>query len=157
MSAFRFRLARLQRVRELREEAARAELMLAEQARREAEDRLAAARGDLAAAEAELARIQARGELPLAAIVAAQAALPAHARRIELRKRGLAERNAAADAARDAWHAARTDVRALGKLEERALGAHRDRERRREDRVLQEIVDRRVAVAGSAAQEDRDR
>lgn len=146
MRRFQFPLARLQRVRELGEELARSELLAAEAALHEAEARLDAARGDLRTAETHVARLQADPQLAPGEVLAAQLTLPALSTRISLRRGEVSVAAKAVDDARAAWQAARIEVRALERLEERARDIFREEERGREDKALAEIVDRKAAI-----------
>lgn len=150
MTPFRFRLARLMRVREIREELARSELLAAELALREAELALEGARGELRGAESELAHFQSLPAVVPGEIVAAQRTLPPLAQRIARRREQAATLAADSLRARHAWQAARIDVRVLEKLEERALTAHHAQERASEDKLTQEFIDRNGAASGRA-------
>lgn len=148
MARFRFPLSRLLRVRELGEELARNELLAAESRVQEAERRLAAARDEVRAALAHIARLQSSPMIEAELVLAAQRSVPALERRVRTREEELASLRIAADAAREAWQAARVDKRALERLEDRAKGVFRESERALEDKALQEQVDRKAALAG---------
>lgn len=147
MARFKFGLARLMRVREIREEIARTELIAAEAAAREAEHKLDQARARKVDAELELGAVQAHSALTPAQVLVAQGVLPDLERRIAAHRVQTARLKQTADGARRVWMDSRVDVRALEKLEERARGVFQGDERAREDKVLQEIVDRRTALA----------
>lgn len=158
MARFHFKLARLLRVREIREEIARTELLAAESAVRAAEKTLEEARDTLREAERELAVIQTRAAIAPAEVLVAQRTVPLLTRRIQERKQLVSVLAKAADAARGAWQATRVDVRVLEKLEDRARGAYREEERAREDKTIQETVDRKAALAmRGATPEERAR
>lgn len=145
MARFKFKLDRLLRVREVSEELARAELGSAELAAQRAREGLDGARADLLRAERELIELRTRdGAL---AALAAEKTLPALLQRIALRRQRVTSAEAAATAARNDWQARRTDVRALEKLEDRAREVFAVQEREREDRALQETIERRAALA----------
>lgn len=145
MARFKFKLDRLLRVREVSEELARAELGSAELAAQRAREGLDGARADLLRAEGELVALRARDGARAA--LAAEQTLPALLQRIAVRRQRLVGAEAAANAARVEWQARRTDVRALEKLEGRARDVFAAQEREREDRALQETVERRAALA----------
>lgn len=157
MARFRFPLVRLLRVREIHEELARNDLLGAEAALRESERRVELARAEQREAEEQLALLQARSAIMPGEVLAAQGTVPALAVRVAA-KRAEARRAAeAAEAAREAWMAARVDVRVLERLEERSHVAFRDGERAREDKVTQELVDRRAALAGAPQSNEGER
>jgi flagellar export protein FliJ len=144
MARFKFKLDRLLRVREVSEELARAEFGSAELAAQRAREGLDGARADLLRAERELIELRTRdGAL---AALAAEKTLPALLQRIAVRRQRLVGAEAAATAARNEWQARRTDVRALEKLEDRAREVFAVQEREREDRALQETIERRAAL-----------
>jgi len=144
MARFKFKLDRLLRVREVSEELARAELGNAELEAQRAREGLDGARADLMRAERELIELRTRdGAL---AALAAEKTLPALLQRIAARRQRLVGAENAAAAARNEWQARRTDVRAIEKLEDRARDVHAVQEREREDRALQETIERRAAL-----------
>jgi len=148
MRRFRFPLARLQRVRELGEELARSELLAAEAHLHECESRLDAARGELRAAEEGVARLQSDDALRTGEVLAAQRTLPTLVSRVAGRRTEVAQAASAVEECRAAWQAARIEVRALERLEERARDIFREEERAHEDKQLAEQVDRKAALAG---------
>lgn len=145
MARFHFKLQRLLRVREVGEELARASFALAESERSAAATALDEARSDLGRAERELAQLRA-SQKPQASLLA-ERTLPPLLRRIAARRRILEDAEKSVQRARDEWQAARTDMRALEKLEDRARDAFKTDERAREDRALQETIERRAALA----------
>ena len=151
MARFSFRLGRVERVRRIREELARNDLLQAERVLTEARERLQRAGSELARALEEIERAQAEPSLDAALVLAAQETLPGLQARLSRRRTQVAERESAADGARAAWRAARADVRALEKLEQRERVAFQDAERAREDKVRQENADRKAAVSASGA------
>jgi flagellar FliJ protein len=150
MRRFHFPLARLQRVRELGEELARSELLAAEARLHECELLLDAARQDLRAAEEGVARLQSDGALRTGEIIAAQRTLPSLLARVTSRRAEVATAANAVEECRAAWQAARIEVRALERLEDRARDIFREEERANEDKQLAEQVDRKAALAGGA-------
>lgn len=148
MPKFQFKLKRLLRVREIGEELARAEVALARSEADNAREVLAAARVGLATAEREL--VHTREHNGARAALLAERMLPPLLRRIVSGRQRLQAAELAAEAALDVWQARRTDVRALEKLEERARAAFAESDRAREDRVLQETIERRAALTGRA-------
>ena len=119
MAAFRFRLDRLLRVRAIREEIARSELMLAERERREAEAALERSRGVLHGAESELGKVQARPVVVPREVLAGQGTLPPLVSQVTYRREQHALRLLDSERARKAWIEARVDQRALDNLRER--------------------------------------
>lgn len=150
MRRFRFPLARLQRVRELGEELARSELLAAEARLHECELLLDAARHDLRAGEESMARLQSDGALRTGEVIAAQRTLPSLLARVASRRADAATASNAVEECRAAWQAARVDVRALERLEDRARELFCEEERANEDKQLAEQVDRKAALAGGA-------
>lgn len=151
MPRFQFKLRRLLRVREVGEELARAELAAAEHDRQIAQDALDTARSDLIGAEVELAQLRASGDLRADAALVAERTLPPLLRRIAHRRALAQQADRIADEARRVWQSARTDVRALEKLEDRARVGFAADDRAREDRASQEVVERRSALSGQKA------
>ena len=119
MAAFRFRLDRLLRVRAIREEIARSEPMLAEQARREAEGVLEHARGALRGAESELALVQAHAVVVPREVLAGQRTLPPLVGHVTYRRVQHTQRLDEAERARTTWLETRVEQRALDNLRER--------------------------------------
>lgn len=148
MPRFQFKLKRLLRVREISEELARADVAIAQSEAEQARSLLAAARVGLATAERELETTRERNGANAALV--AERTLPPLLRRIVAGRHRLQAAELAATAARNVWQARRTDMRALEKLEERARAVFAEGERAREDRVLQETIERRAALAGRA-------
>ena len=137
---FRFRLARVLRVREIEEQSLRAAWGAAEQAALHAEQRLAAARADLVEARAELARRQASGRMAAGEVLAVDQLL-------ELRRKAfpvLAQRAAAArdeaEARRADWVGSRRERRSLELYRERALVKHREEQTRAEAAAMDEVA-----------------
>lgn len=144
MARFRFKLQRLLHVRAIGEELARAEFAGAQRAALQAQSEVEAARAGLASAERELELVRARdGARPA---LVAERTLPALLRNIASSRKRLEAAQHAVAAAQAAWQARRSDVRALEKLEERAFNQFLEHEREREDRALQETIERRAAL-----------
>lgn len=140
MKPFRFRLQRVLRVRELREEVARAEFLAADGPAREAEELASACGGDLRAAELELRDDLASGPLAPAAVILEQGALQdLERRRLGARRRAATLRHAA-ERLRDPLRDAQKDRRALERLRERALEVHRVEVEKEDNRVLDEVA-----------------
>ena len=134
MKRFQFRLDGVMRVRRIREDAARAEVMRANHALGSAE----ALVSERAARYEELARptgpmtSEAHARMMWSLEQAAAATSYAAARR--------ATAAASASTARAAWSQCRQDVRAIERLHERALTAHKTELRRSEDRLSDELA-----------------
>lgn len=151
MKGFQFRLARILRVREVEEQAAKERFLAADRIAREGETRADAARETLVHAQEELRAAQAEHALAPAFLVTAQNALD------ELRRR----RRSAADRARTlrlqaaaeqtAWAERRRGVKGLERLSDR------DRERWRADaaqaeaKQLDEVGSMRAAARAREA------
>ncbi len=144
MARFRFKLERLLHVRAISEELARAELATAQLAAAQAQSELDSARTDLTSAERELELVRAQDGARAALV--AERTLPLLLRRIVSSRKRLEAANNAASAARDVWQSRRSEVRAIEKLEERAREQFSQLEREREDRALQETIERRATL-----------
>ena len=156
MRRFRFPLARLQRVRELGEELARSELLAAEARLHECEAWLDATRDELRSAEEGIARLQSDGALRASKVIAAQRTLPTLLAHMATRRTEVAAAAQQVEECRAAWQAARIEVRALERLEDRARDVFREEERAYEDKQLAEQVDRKAALAGGSHDVERD-
>ncbi|MBM3991442.1 MAG: hypothetical protein FJ298_10615 [Planctomycetes bacterium] len=156
MRRFRFPLARVQRLRELGEELARSELFAAQARLHECEARLEASREELRCAEEGIARLQSQGELRSGEIIAAQRTLPPLVTRAAIRRSQVAQAASAVEERQAAWQAARIEVRAMERLEERARDVFREEERANECKQLAEQVDRKAALAGGNHDVERD-
>lgn len=149
--AFRFRLARVARVRELLEETARAELSAALGELHKAEDRVALWTAELHAGRALLATAQVAGSLDAATHLARQQALETieasirFAEEERLRLAGLAEE------ARAAWQERRADKEALARLSERHRERHEAELARLEAAELDEVGSQRFARRAAGA------
>ena len=161
MKPFRFRLARLERVRAIEESVARASWSRAEQAALEAErdyerprDATAAARADLA-----LTRGGTGGRVATAHALLAERAIDGMLRHlVSLRETARTRRSQADSLMRD-WRVRKTDRRALEELHKKAARRHAETEGRREEREHDEAAilrarrngaGRRVAHSGSS-------
>ena len=142
MAAFRFRLARLERVRTVREELARASWLAAGAELASAENSLRKARFDVEGALDSLAAARMSATLDARAMVSSEASLqPLEARvasaRVRSVRAGEIEREQ-----RAAWHSARTDLRALHELERRARDEFVRELARADEREMEELCSR---------------
>lgn len=155
MSAFKFRLSRVLRVRHATEEIQRARLAEAEHEAREREFEATAHADSVRAAHADLADGQSSEQLdPARVLVAIDAA--ARIERIELDARGraISARNAA-EHERSTWREARADVLGLERLEDRERARFRNERDVREERAIEEVASRRAETARLAASRAR--
>lgn len=158
MSAFKFRLARVLRVRHATEEIQRARLAEAEFDARERESEATSRAESVRAAHADLADGQSAEQLdPSRVLVAIDAA--ARIERIELdaRVRAVSARNAA-ESERSIWRDARADVLGLERLEDRERTRFRTERDVREERAIEEVASRRAETArleASRARKDK--
>ncbi len=144
MSAFRFKLGRVLRVRRATEEIQRAKLAEAESGARDRETEALSRADSVRAAEASLQADQSAAELDAGRILRA---LDASARLegIERAARGRAvTARSAAEVERSTWRDARAGVLGLERLEDRERSRfHTDRDVR-EERVIEEVASRRA-------------
>lgn len=140
MSAFRFRMARLQHVRGLEEQIAREMFLAADRTARESEGAADAARVAITHAERELRGVQSKPRIDIGELFAHQRHLD---RRRELRVQALARARALraqAETLRNKWSERRRELRGLERLEERDHESWRQDELVRETRELDEVA-----------------
>lgn len=140
MSAFQFRLSRLQHVRALEEHIAREIFLAADRVARDAESAADHARQAIVHAEGELRSAQARPRIDVHELFA-------HQRHLDLCR---AQRNVAlararsmraqAETSRQSWSERRKELRGLERLEERDRTAWQQEELVRETRTLDEVA-----------------
>ena len=134
MKRFEFRLDGVMRVRRIREDSARAEVLRANNALNAADTAVAerGARYESLTRPSGPMTHDAHQRMMWSLDQAAAASVHATARRAT----ALAD----AEAARAAWSLRRQDLRAIERLHERALAAHRAEVRRAEDRLADELA-----------------
>ena len=133
MKRFQFRLARVQRAREISESLARAEWQSKERGAIEAEAASDLLRTRIDEARAELSKLQQSPTLNPGDVLASDRAL-VRAWKALARKRQLAsEHRDAAEASREAWSERERDRRALERLEERQRELFRIERNRADD------------------------
>jgi flagellar protein FliJ len=145
MKRFRFRLETVARVRQIQEEQARAQVMLANRA--------------VALAQSTVDARQTRYEtLPRPAGATSMAELEATMFRLDAAAGGLewarGEHRAALEHAHDAlaqWAQAEQRVRALDRLRDRARAEHTLATRREEDRLTDDLTTTRARMSGATA------
>lgn len=151
MRSFQFRLARILRVREVEEQAARERFLAADRIARDAEARADAARDTLASALAELRDSQSEHALAPGFLVAAQNTLDELRRRRQSALDRARTQRLQASAEQTAWAERRRDVKGLERLSDR------DRERwlaemgRAEAQQLDEVGSMRAAARAREA------
>jgi len=146
MKKFRFRLDPVVAVRRFELDRARAELGEAERAAVKADERHQAWRARRSSSGEALAESVADG-VRAGGLHSAAAALAGLGQRVVEAAAGLVEARTSVAARREGALAARTRLRALERLRERAAVAHRRDEARREQRDLDEIGALRAARA----------
>lgn len=151
MRGFQFRLARVLRIREVEEQAARERFLAADRVARDAETRADDARAAETRAQDELRAGQRAATLAPSFLLAAQAAID----ELRRRRQSLTERARTlrfqANAEQTAWAARRRDVRGLERLEDR------DRERWRADEAAAEAQTLDEVGSLRAAARERER
>lgn len=157
MAAFRFRLARVRRVRDIEEEIARSALLAAEGTLRAAERALDETRARLAQAHDAIEELQRRSPVDPRDVLAADATVRGLARRVTQAQQSLAAALEAEQRARNAWLEARRDARTLGQLETRAAANHRAERETREARETEELTAGRALLADSRSFAERRR
>lgn len=140
MAAFRFRLARVLRVRDVAERDARAGWGAAQREALAAGERAGALRGAADRAGEELARVQ---QTAPERVPALDAGLLRTWEALRAARARTAELDRAADALRERWVERRRDRRALELLRDRARGEWRREADRREESELAEWASRR--------------
>lgn len=142
MAAFRFRLARLERVRAVGEELARARWLAAGAELAKADKCLSEARFDVDEALDMLARDRMSPTLDARAQLTAEAALQPLEVRVAAARRRSARASEIEREQRATWHAARADWRALRELERRAHDAFVRELARVDEREMEELCGR---------------
>jgi flagellar protein FliJ len=142
MRAFRFRLARLLRVRRLEEEVARGELAHARGRANEARSSAEHAEAEVERGRGELLRLQAGPLLEPAAVIARHAAQDGVARARATCERRALELEREAGARRSTLMNARAAVRGLERLAERRRALHLAQLERAERLELDEVAQR---------------
>jgi len=142
MRAFRFRLARLLRVRRLEEEIARGELAHASRRASEARSSAERAEAEVERGRSDLLRLQAGPRLEPPAVIARHAAQDGVARaRAECERRAL-ELEREAEVRRETLMGARAAVRGLERLSERRRALHLAQLERADRLELDEVAQR---------------
>ena len=154
-----FRLARVLRVREVAEQAARASLGEAQARLRDAERERDDRRATLAEARGDVVRRLAAGSVEPALVLSEQRAVDGLLARLAAAREVVLTRLAQADALQAAWRERERDLRALTELRERGLHRHRLDLARRENAKLDEVASsrdarRRLAAERSARKEE---
>lgn len=143
MTHFRFRLARVRKVRSIEEELARGDFLAAERSASLTESRLADIRALLGGVERDATRERSQGTLEPQRVLAAQAAMDDLRDSERTLRARAAQGRLEAEDARTSWKAARAKERSLGLLEERRRAEHSVEERWREQREIDEVALRR--------------
>jgi flagellar export protein FliJ len=137
---FRFRLARVQRVRELYEESARAEFGIALGEANSAGAYVEYLRAQVTAARASLAQLQERPLLDPASLLAQDKCITSILALVMPAKKRHREMMVAAERARNLWIEKKADAQALEKLEKRAKDRHREELHSKENAEQDEVA-----------------
>lgn len=153
---FRFRLARLLRVRAIEERVARGEWSRAETAARESEARRAERARDLGEARGALFRSLAPGAGPLRPTLVLRTQLSVGALLDALRRshEDALTRRARAESSASLWRARERDRRVLAELQDRARVRHREELERHDNALLDEQALMRQAYRKSRSREE---
>jgi flagellar FliJ protein len=146
MKRFRFRLERVQRVRVIEEEVARAVLQAAEARAQEAESRARAAQAEIEAARTELRALLGGGAVDPTAVLWRQQLLDGLRRRQDVARREAAQLERKAARERELWQLAAREREALERLEQRRRADHAVEAERRANLELDEIAGVRAAA-----------
>lgn len=146
MKRFQFRLARILRVREVEEQAARERFLAADRIARDAETRAESARDALTSAREELRASQSAHTLAPGFLVSAQHALDELLRRRQSAADRARTQRLQADAERAAWAERRRDVKGLERLSDRDRERWLAEEARAEAQQLDEVGSMRAAA-----------
>ena len=137
---FKFRLARVLRVRELEEDALRGAWGAAEQSALQEEQRLAEARAGLVEARAQLSHGQAAGRVTAGAVLAVDQLLELQRRALPVLAQRASAARQEAEARRTEWMGSRQDRRSLELFRERALVKHRAEQTRAEAAAMDDVA-----------------
>ena len=151
MSAFRFRLARLLRVREVEEELARERWRTAERAARAAEGRADLRRGELARSLELLRAEQARERIDPARVLAADVAIEAQRAALQGALEHARAARLVSEQARAGWLACKRAHEGLTRLETRDRVLARQTAGQKEARELDEVASVRAERSASRA------
>jgi len=150
VKGFHFRLARLKRLREIEESAARERFLAVERVARDAEEAVERARAEVVAAEDSLRATQSSASFAPGTVLTSLVAIDA----LRARVRTLVERartaRAEAEVQREAWSVRRRDVKGLERLEDRDRERWRAEEAHREAQTLDEVASLRAAARDRA-------
>ena len=138
MKRFKFRLARVQRAREIAERQARADWQLAESEAIAAEVASDELRASIEAARKELAGLQSFDNFSPGAVLAADRALERSFESLVAKRRIACEQRVVAEQFRQTWSDRERDRLALERLEERQVKKHRIEVTRAEDAEMDE-------------------
>jgi flagellar biosynthesis chaperone FliJ len=151
VSAFRFRLARLLRVREVEEELARERWRTAERIARAAEGRVDLRRGELARSLELLRTEQARERIDPARVLAADLAIEGQRAALQTALEHARSARLASEQARAAWLSAKRAHEGLTRLEARDRELARQTAGQKEARELDEVASVRAERSASRA------
>lgn len=151
MVAFKFRLGRLSRVREIQERNARNIWAAAEEVARNHQDVVDHFKNEIVRGRQELALIQAEEAMEISDVLRTQDLIE----RLEERRQVAAERAQTsrfqADQLQESWRQAKSDAQALERLEERAKDEYQLEERKLENAAMDEVAIQRNAASTSIA------
>jgi len=142
---FRFRLARLARVRAAEEELARDRWQRAEQRYRSAEERAEGILEEIAMAVDALRRAQGDARLAPRHVLAIQETIDRQRRALEEARHRAEQLRVLADEERKPWQALRMELGALERLEEKARATHRLEATREENKEMDQLASERAA------------
>lgn len=150
MVAFKFRLGRLSRVRDIQERNSRNIWAAAEEVARNHQEVVEHFQNEIVRGRQELARIQAEEAMEVSDVLHAQDLIE----RLEERRRIATERAQTsrfqADQLQESWRQAKSEAQALERLEERAKDEYQLEERKLENAEMDEVAMQRNAAATSS-------
>ncbi len=149
---FKFRLARVQRVRELYEETARAELGIAIAAANQASDYVDYLRSEVVAARASLAQLQEQRSIDPLSLLAQDQSVGSLLAALAPAKSRHRKLSVAAERAKAVWMEKKSEAQALDKLATRHRDHHREEANIKENAEQDEVA---IARAFAKATEER--
>ena len=154
-NAFRFRLARVQRIRELHEELARAEFSAALGLANEAGEYVEFLRREITGARRSMAQFQGLGALDARAMIAKDKSIESMVAMLGPARQRHEQLQLAAEVQREKWLEAKSDAQALEKLEKRHKDRHVAEVQQKENQQQDEVAIGRAFRRDQAELEER--
>ncbi len=152
MVAFKFRLGRLSRVRDIQERNARNLWAAAEEVARNHREVVEHFQSEIVRSREELARIQATESIEIGAVLSTQHVIENLEKRRSVAEELARTSRFQADQLQESWQVAKSEARALERLEERQREEYELAERKLESAAMDEVALERTAAS---ARKDR--